>query len=72
VGFVLDADDAVLGQSAHAGEQELGISSDQHWPPCNVWVQAPSEVVIHRQHVVAGGLDQPQALQFMQLLRHLL
>ena len=28
--------------------------------------------VVDRQHVVARRLDQPQALQFVQLLRHLL
>ena len=72
VRLVLDADDRVLRQSPHAAEEELGVPTDQHRPPGQIRVQPFGAPVIERQHVVAGRLDQPQALQLVELLRHLL
>ena len=38
--LVLDADDAVLRQPAHAGEEQLGVPSDQRRSPGDVGVRA--------------------------------
>ena len=72
VGLVLDVDHRVLRQAAHAAEEELRIPLDQHRPAGEIRVQPFGDIVVQRQHVVAGRLDQPQALQLVQLLRHLL
>ncbi len=70
--LVLDVDDRVLGQPAHAAEQDLPLTLDQHGPAGAVRVHPFGDAVVQRQHVVARGLDQPQPLQLVQLLRHLL
>ena len=70
--LVLDVDDAVLGQTAHAGEQQLRVALDQLGPAGQIGVDALDLPVVERQHVVLDRFDQPQPLQLVQLLRHLL
>ena len=62
----------VLGQPPHAAEQDLRVPLDQHRPAGEIRVEPLRQVVVERQHVVARRLDQPQALQLVQLLGHLL
>ena len=40
--------------------------------PASIGVHPLRDPIVERQHVVACRLDQPQALQFVQLFRHLL
>ena len=70
--LVLDVDDAVLRQPAHAAEQQLCVALDQGGPPGDVGYEAFDLPVIERKHVVLDRLDQPKPLQFMQFLRILL
>ena len=72
VGLVLYIDDRVLGQASHAAKQNLRIAFDQHRPAGQIRVDSFGDIVIQRQYVVASRLDQPQALQFVKLFRHLL
>src|SRR6266536_3068963 len=68
----LEVENAVLRQTAHAAEKKLGLSFDKHWPTGSVWVHFLDHPVVQWQHLVTRGFDQPQALQFMELFRHLL
>ena len=72
VRLVLDAQDAVLRQASHAAEQNLGLSFDQHRAAGQVRVDSLEQPVVDRQHVVARRFDEPEALQLVELLRHLL
>ena len=72
VRLVLDAQDAVLRQVSHAAEEDLGLSFDQHRAAGEVGVDSLEQPVVDRQHVVACRLDEPEALQLAELLRHLL
>ena len=72
MGLVLDVDDRVLRQLFHAAEQDLAGPLDQYGPARGVRVQPLCKVVVQRQHVVAHRLDEPEPLQLVQLLRHLL
>ena len=72
VRLVLDVEDAVLRQAAHAAEQQLGLALDQDRPAGRVRVHLLHHPVIQRQHLVARRLDQPEALQLVELLRILL
>ena len=70
VRLVLDHDDRVLGQPAHAAEQELrGCRVISCGRPGEVGVEALDAAVVEREHVVLRRLDQEQALQLGQLLR---
>jgi hypothetical protein len=68
VGLVLDVDHRTLRQPPHAAEQQLGVALDQGRPPGQVRVEALADPVVKRQHVVLGRLDQPEALELMQLV----
>ena len=72
VRFVLEVEDAVLRKTAHTREEELGLAPDEHRPPREIRVEPLGTPIIDREHVVARRLDQPEALQLVQLLRHLL
>ena len=62
-------EDRVLGQPAHAAEQELRVAADELRPPGEVGVEALDAAVVERQDVVLRRLDQEQPLQLAQLLR---
>ncbi len=53
-------------------EQELRVALDQHGAAGQVGIDALDLPVVERQHVVLDRLDQPQPLELVQLLRHLL
>ena len=72
VRFVLDVEHAVLGQTAHAADEHLRITFDQHRPSGGVGVDLLQHPVVDGQHLVARRLDQPEPLQLHQLLRVLL
>ena len=72
VRLVLDVEDAVLRQTPHAAEEELGVSPDEHRPAGGVRVELLQHPVVDGQHLVAHRLDEPEPLQFDELLRHLL
>jgi hypothetical protein len=59
MGLVPDVDHRALAESAHAADQQLGVALDQPRPPGQVRVQALTDPVVQRQHVVLGRLDQP-------------
>ena len=69
--LVLDADHAVLRQASHAGEEQLRVTPDQGRSASHLRHEALGGAVIHRQHVVLGGLDQPEPLQLGEHLRML-
>ena len=70
--LVLDADDAVLGQASHARKQQLPVALDQRRPAGQLGNEALDLPVVERQHVELDRFDQPQPLQLVQLLGHLL
>ena len=70
--LILDVEDAILRQAPHAAEQDLRGSSDQHRTAGEIRVHLLGQVVVERQHVVAHRLHEPQALQLVELLGHLL
>ena len=72
VRLVLEVQHAVLRQASHAAEEQLGLALDQHRPAGGVRVHLLDHPVVERQHLVARRLDQPEALQLVELLRHLL
>ena len=69
--FLID-DDRVLGQPAHAAEQDLRVALDQLRPAGEVRVEALERPIVERQHAVLGRLDQEEPLQLGELLRVLL
>ena len=68
VRLVLEREDRVLAQPAHAPEQQLRLAADELRAAGEVGVEALDAAVVERQHVVAGRLDQEQPLQLVQLL----
>ncbi len=68
---VLDVDDADLRQTLHPREEQLRGALDEYWAPGQLREDALDATVVQRQHVVPDRLDQQQALQFVQLVRHL-
>ena len=67
--LVLDADDAVLRQPAHAGEEQLRVAADERRPSGHRRLEPLGGAVVQREHVVLDGLDQPQPLQLGQHAR---
>ncbi len=59
----------VLGQPAHAAEQQLALALDQRRAAGRLGQAALDEAVVERDDVVLDRLDQPQPLQLVQLLR---
>src|SRR5208282_3837427 len=72
VGFVLDVQDAVLREASHTAEQYLRLSFNQHGAASGVRINLLGNPVVDGQHIVAGRLDQPESLQLVELLGHLL
>ena len=72
VRLVLDIEDGIFRETPHAAEENLGVSPNQHWTPRHIRVESFDSSVIEGEYVVARRLDQPQALQPMQLFGHLL
>jgi hypothetical protein len=68
VGLVADVEHAVLVESAHPLEQHLGVALDQGGAAGDVGVESFPDPVVEGEHVVAGRLEQEQALEFGQLL----
>ena len=66
--LVLDAHHAVLGETPHSGEEQLGAAADQGGAARQVGVEPLARTVVERQYAVLRGLDQPQSLQLRQLL----
>jgi hypothetical protein len=69
VGLVLDIDDRVLGQAAHAPEQQLRRAFDEHGPTRNLRFRPLYCSIVEGQHAVTCGLDEPEALELVQFLR---
>ena len=66
--LVLQHEDRILGQPAHAPEQDLAIAVDELRPTGQVRVEALDAAIVERQHVVLRRLDEEQPLQVGQLL----
>ena len=71
MGLVLDVEEAVLGEAAHAAEEQLRVSLHELRPADELGVEALDAAVVEREHVVLAGLLEPELLQLGQLLRHL-
>jgi hypothetical protein len=67
--LVLDADHRVLGQAAHAPEQELRVAFDRRRSPGQFGIEPFADSVVEWQDPVASGLHQPQALELVELVR---
>ena len=72
VRLVLDVEDDVLREAAHAGVEHLRVAADQLRTTGDLGIEPLHLAVVDRQHVVPDRLDQPQPLQLVQFLRHLL
>jgi hypothetical protein len=70
--LVLDVDHRALGQPPHAAEQQLGVALDEGRTAGQVGVEALADPVVQRQHPVPGRLDQPEALELVELVGVLL
>ena len=66
--FLID-DDGVLGQPAHAAEEQLRVAADELRPAGEVGVEALEAAVVERQDVVLRGLDQEEPLQLARASR---
>ena len=69
--LVLDVEDAVLAEAAHAAEEQLRVALDELRPAGEVGVEALDAAVVERQHVVLARLLEPELLELRELLRHL-
>jgi hypothetical protein len=56
VGFVLDVEEAVLAEAAHAAEEELRVSFHEFGAADELGVEALDATVIERKHVVLPRL----------------
>ena len=66
--LVLEDDDRVLREAAHAGEQELRGAGDELGAAGELGVEPFVAPVVEREHVVLAGLDEEQALQLAELV----
>ena len=69
-GLVLDVDDAVFRQSAHACKENLRIALHQGRTARHLWNDALGLAIIQGQHVVLHGFDQEEALKFAKFVGH--
>ena len=70
--LVLDAEDAGLRQATHAAEQHLRVAADELGPAGDVGVEPLGGPVVEREHVVLRRLHQPEPLELVEPVGHLL
>ena len=67
--LVLRHHDRVLGEPAHAAEEDLPVAAHQLRPAGEVGVEALDATVVEREDVVLPRLEDEQRLQLRELLR---
>ncbi len=71
VALVLDVDEAVLVEPAHAVGENLRIPANQDRPSRHVGVEALGAAIVHGQYIVSRSFYDPKALQVVEFIRHL-